>query len=194
MMVMGGEEVIRILQRIVRVYIYSEEKEEVKLAQFLLVEILPFSIHDEEFYSFYINFLVKCSKEQFEFANSCLLVVFCIDWRVSKKIFNRIITKLREEKGSSRLRHLEVFNNYVICSARFAQEEAKNGIEYLMRGIEEGTDEISELIVSMLIYCFIVPINIKLLPEWLVEEEIEVVLKNASKIYKLNESTGYNIN
>jgi hypothetical protein len=50
--------------------------------------------------------------------------------------------------------------------------EAKNGIEYLMRGVEEGTDEISELIVSMLIYCFIVPINLKLLPQWVKEEEL----------------------
>jgi hypothetical protein len=35
-----------------------------------------------------------------------------------------------------------------------------------MKGIEEGSDEISELIVCMLIYCFIVPINLKLIPEW----------------------------
>jgi hypothetical protein len=47
---------------------------------------------------------------------------------------------MRHEKGPSRLRHLEVFNNYVLCSARFSQEEAKNGIEYLMKGIEEGSD------------------------------------------------------
>lgn len=62
-----------------------------------------------------------------------------------------------------------MFNNYILCSGRFSREEAKNGIHYLMKGIEEGTDEVSELIVSMLIYCFIVPINLKLMGEWVNE-------------------------
>ena len=59
---------------------------------------------------------------------------------------------MRTQKGPSRLRHFEVFNNYLLCAGRFAQDQAKNGIQYLMGGIEEGSDEVSELIVSMLIY------------------------------------------
>lgn len=107
-----------------------------KLCQFLLAELLPFCQEDEEFYNFYTTFLVTCSKEEFDFANGCLMVTFMVDWKVSKIIFNKIIGRLRAEKGPSRLRHFEVFNNYLLCAGRFAQDEAKNGIQYLMGGIE----------------------------------------------------------
>lgn len=44
-----------------------------------------------------------------------------------------------------------------------------------MGGIEEGSDEVSELIVSMLIYCFIIPINLKLLKTWTFETVTEII-------------------
>lgn len=121
-----------------------------------------------------------------------MLVIFCIDWNVSKKIFSRVIEKLRAEKGSSRLRHLDLFNNFLLCNGRFAQEEAKSGIKYLLKGIDEASDEISELIVSMLIYCFIIPVNINLMKVWVSEPTVELVDKG--RLYQLDSNTGYEIN
>ena len=66
-----------------------------------------------------------------------------------------------------------------------------DGIKYLLQGIEEGSDEVSELIVSMLISCFIIPINLSNLGVW-VKEPVEELVRT-SRIYKLNEETGYEI-
>lgn len=154
------------MKEIGKKYSNSEEKEEVKLSQFVLGELLPFSFDDPEFYDFYSEYLVNCNKETFDYANNCLLVVFCKNWRANKIIFEKIIGRLRREKGPSRLRHLEVFNNYILCTGRFSLREAVDGIRYLLEGIEEGSDEVSELIVSMLISCFIIPINLEEMKKW----------------------------
>ena len=66
-----------------------------------------------------------------------------------------------------------------------------DGIKYLLQGIEEGSDEVSELIVSMLISCFIIPINLSNLNLWVKESVDELVRSN--RVYKLNEETGYEI-
>lgn len=143
MLTLGGKPTIQAFKQMSQEYSKSSEKEEVKLTQFMMCELLPFAADDQQYYDFYSEFLVNSSKEDFNLANNCLLNVFCINWRVNKDIFQRIIGRLREEKGPSRLRHLEVFNNYVLCTGRFSIREALDGIAYLLQGIDEGTDEVS---------------------------------------------------
>ena len=54
----------------------------------------------------------------------------------------------------------------MLCTGRFGIKEAQDGISFLLNGIEEGADEVSELIVNMLVYCFIYPINLNILEQW----------------------------
>lgn len=61
-----------------------------------------------------------------------------------------VLEKLRSLKGAPRLRHLELSNTYMIAQGRFARKAAIEMSSLIMRGIEEGSDEISEAIVSMI--------------------------------------------
>lgn len=54
----------------------------------------------------------------------------------------------------------------------------------LLRGISEGSDEISEAVVSMITECFVQAVNLKLMNEWVEEPESELV--QSRKLYLLN--------
>ena len=69
-------------------------------------------------------------------------------------------------KGAPRLRHLEVSNTYIIAQGRFARKAALEMHEMILKGIEEGGNEISEAIVSMITECMVQAINLKTLDEW----------------------------
>jgi hypothetical protein len=100
-----------------------------------------------------------------------------------------MVERLREEKGPTRLRHLSLFNSYVLCQGRFGRKEAIEGLTYLLKGVDEGSSEVSDLVVSMLISCFIISINLEIWNDW-VEEPLEEIEK-AGKIYKLTQEAGY---
>jgi len=59
-----------------------------------------------------------------------------------------------------------------------------------MKGIEEGADEISEAIVSMITECWVQAVNLKILDQW-VEEPLQELIDN-QKIFILNEHVAYN--
>lgn len=60
----------------------------------------------------------------------------------------------------------------------------------MLKGINEGSDEISEAVVSMITECFVQAVNLKIVNDWIEEPLPELVEKK--KIFLLNEYVGYN--
>lgn len=60
----------------------------------------------------------------------------------------------------------------------------------MLKGISEGSDEISEAVVSMITECFVQAVNLKIVNDWIEEPLPELVEKK--KIFILNEYVGYN--
>jgi hypothetical protein len=69
--------------------------------------------------------------------------VFTSNFVKAEEVYKVVLAKLRPLKGAARLRHVEVLNTYLISQGRFARPAAAEGAEHLLRGISEGSDEIS---------------------------------------------------
>jgi len=54
-----------------------------------------------------------------------------------------------------------IMNLFIMAQGRFAREVAIEGIEHLLKGIEEGSNEVSDVIISMIVSCFVIAINLK---------------------------------
>ena len=53
-------------------------------------------------------------------------------------------------------------NLYIVAQGRFSRDIAKEGIDYLLNGgINEGANEVSDVLVTMIANCFIIAINMK---------------------------------
>jgi hypothetical protein len=116
--------------------------------------------------------------------------IFTSNFISAERCYEVVLKQLRKLKGAPRFRHLEVSNTYIIAQGRFARKAAAEMHSMIMKGIEEGGDEISEAIVSMITECLVQAINLSNLEEWVQEPREELV--STQKIYILNEHVGYN--
>jgi hypothetical protein len=66
--------------------------------------------------------------------------MFTKNFVTSRKIYDAFIRRFREEKGASRLRHLTLMNLYIMAQGRFSRGVAIEGIEHLLKGVEEGSN------------------------------------------------------
>lgn len=57
----------------------------------------------------------------------------------------------------------------MIAQGRFARGAAIEAAELLLKGISEGSDEISEAVVSMITECFVQAVNLKIINDWIEE-------------------------
>jgi hypothetical protein len=60
-------------------------------------------------------------------------------------------------------------NLYIMAQGRFAREVAIEGIKHLLKGVEEGSNEVSEVIITMIVSCFVIAINMKQIGPWVFE-------------------------
>lgn len=84
-----------------------------------------------------------------------------------------------------------IMNLFIMAQGRFAREVAIEGITHLLKGIEEGSNEVSDVIITMIVSCFVIAINMKEIGPW-INESTESLIE-AKKIYKLNDWVGYEI-
>lgn len=56
-----------------------------------------------------------------------------------------------------------------MAQGRFAREVAIEGISHLLKGVEEGSNEVSDVIITMIVSCFVIAINMKEIGPWINE-------------------------
>lgn len=81
---------------------------------------------------------------------------------------------------------------FVLNQGRWAREEAIDGFKHLLKGIEESSLETAEAIVSCIVECFTVNINLELLP-LKIPDSVSTLVKE-KKIFKTSERVGFEIN
>jgi hypothetical protein len=91
----------------------------------------------------FIDYLATCTNDIFDFSTQCLFLMFNKNFVISGRIYDAFIKRFREEKGSSRLRHLTIMNLFLMAQGRFSREVAIEGIKHMLNGIEEGSNEVS---------------------------------------------------
>lgn len=131
-----------------------------------IIFVLPI---EHDFTHKFIDYLATCSNDIFDFSTQCVFLMFTKNFVTSRKIYEAFIKRFREEKGSSRLRHLTIMNLFIMAQGRFAREVAIEGITHLLKGIEEGSNEVSDVIISMIVSCFVIATNLKEIGPWINE-------------------------
>jgi hypothetical protein len=62
-----------------------------------------------------------------------------------------------------------IMNLFIMAQGRFAREVAIEGISHLLKGVEEGSNEVSDVIITMIVSCFVIAINMKEIGPWINE-------------------------
>lgn len=97
-----------------------------------IIFVLPI---ENPFTQKFIDYLATCSNDVFDFSTQCIFLMFTKNFVTSRKIYEAFIKRFREEKGSSRLRHLMIMNLFIMAQGRFAREVAIEGISHLLKGV-----------------------------------------------------------
>lgn len=132
---MGNQSTIDNLIKIAEELRQSNEIEERKMALYISCEIIFVTPIESPFTQNFINYLATCSNDVFDFSTQCIFLMFTKNFVTSGKIYNAFIKRFREEKGSSRLRHLTMMNLYILAQGRFSREVAIEGITHLLKGV-----------------------------------------------------------
>ncbi len=140
---MGNQSTIDNLIKIAEELRGSNEIEEKKMSLYISCEIIFVVPQEHLFTQKFIDYLATCSNDVFEFSTQCIFLMFTKNFVTSRKIYEAFIKRFREEKGASRLRHLTLMNLYILAQGRFSREVAIEGIKHLLKGIEEGSNEVS---------------------------------------------------
>lgn len=108
-----------------------------------------------------------------------------------KNTYWKIIERLKKSKGSARLRYIEVWKIYILSQGRWARHEALEGIEWILAGINEASEEFADGLIAVIVETFIVPLNLRTFPEW-VEEPLYQLIRD-KRVFRLNDRVGFEI-
>lgn len=129
------------------------------------ISVLKYS-QNTAFIDDYLEMICTCPNDIFLAYLSGMSYVFRQNPFTIKTIYAKIMDKLKKVKGSARLRYIEVWKVYVLSQGRWARNESLDGIEWMLGGISEASEELADGLVALTAESFMLPLNLRVFGDW----------------------------
>ena len=136
-----------------------------KIYAYLSLSLLRYPV-SEEFQESYLQQLSNCPNDVFTSHLASMSYVFRENPFSIKNTYWRIIEKLKKSRGSARLRYIEVWKIFILRQGRWARHEALEGIEWILAGVNEASEELADGLVAVIVETFILPLNLRSFKDW----------------------------
>ena len=139
---LGGPGAISPLEELAEHFRKNTSDEHQLMYPFIATAIIRSSTN-QSFISNYIQVAAECNNEMFTSHLTALFHLFKENPFTVKDIYAKLIRRLREEKGTSRLRHIDVWKIFVLAQGRWARHEAIEGLEWVLQGITGASVDVA---------------------------------------------------